>query len=267
MTNGPMTGEQDMAHHDIALRLAEAADEVEVGIPPYAAVMRGGRRRRARRWAVGAATALALAASTGTIALAVVDGREQSQVASRYGTAEERHVYIPQFTSLTDLYDENVEEVGKAELQVWGAPRTDAEAKEQKKRMIQAGVWKAREADPTAAEGRSWHVVMVTVDGKRNPTSFGFQEKQTKGDDGLGYEAARVAVGGRHLTVGHVGPKVKDVSFEYDGGTAEPPLLKAKGATDKWFVQDDDDPGPDGKLLTVKVFDEKGKAKVVSVED
>ncbi|MEV0476818.1 hypothetical protein AB0I50_44310 [Streptomyces prunicolor] len=50
---------QTMTDRDIALLLADAADEVEIGIAPYQAVIRGGRRRRARRWALATATALA----------------------------------------------------------------------------------------------------------------------------------------------------------------------------------------------------------------
>lgn len=57
---------------DIAFLLAEAADEVEIGIAPYQAVLRGGRRRKARRWAIAAAAALVVAGSTGTLALAGV---------------------------------------------------------------------------------------------------------------------------------------------------------------------------------------------------
>lgn len=60
----------DMATHtDIALLLAEAADEVEIGI----ALPGGGPRRwrrKARRWALAAAAALVIAGSTGTLALA-----------------------------------------------------------------------------------------------------------------------------------------------------------------------------------------------------
>ncbi|MFB7508308.1 hypothetical protein ACFC0P_33555, partial [Streptomyces broussonetiae] len=51
-------GTAEMTQTDIALLLADAADEVEIGIAPVQAVIRGGRRRRARRWAVAAATAL-----------------------------------------------------------------------------------------------------------------------------------------------------------------------------------------------------------------
>lgn len=63
--------DHDMASDtDIAFLLAEAADEVEIGTAPYQAVLRGGRRRKARRWATAAAAALVIAGSTGTLALA-----------------------------------------------------------------------------------------------------------------------------------------------------------------------------------------------------
>ncbi|MFG2571679.1 hypothetical protein [Streptomyces sp. NPDC048481] len=64
----------DMAHHDIALLLADAADEVEIGIAPTQALIRGGRRRRARRWAVAAATALVVGGSTGALAVTGLSG-------------------------------------------------------------------------------------------------------------------------------------------------------------------------------------------------
>lgn len=64
----------DMAAHDIAFRLADAADEVEIGIAPTQALIRGGRRRRARRWAVAAATALVVVGSTGALAVTGVPG-------------------------------------------------------------------------------------------------------------------------------------------------------------------------------------------------
>ncbi|MEY2247638.1 hypothetical protein AB8A21_32650, partial [Streptomyces sp. BF23-18] len=48
--------DHDMATDaDIAVLLARAADEVEIGAAPCQAVVRGGRRRRARRWATVAA--------------------------------------------------------------------------------------------------------------------------------------------------------------------------------------------------------------------
>ena len=69
-TNHDMT--YDEAHADIALLLADAADEVEVGAAPYQAVVRGGRRRKTRRWAVAAVAAAVIAGSTGTTLALVV---------------------------------------------------------------------------------------------------------------------------------------------------------------------------------------------------
>ncbi|WP_319191755.1 hypothetical protein [Streptomyces sp. AK04-3B] len=64
----------DMAAHDIAFLLAGAADGVEIGIAPTQALIRGGRRRRARRWAVAAATALVVVGSTGALAVTGLPG-------------------------------------------------------------------------------------------------------------------------------------------------------------------------------------------------
>src|SRR5881409_292052 len=71
----------DMTNTDIALLLAEAADGVEIGIAPTQAVIRGGRRRRARRWAVAAGAALAIVGTTGTVALAGLPGGDGHRVA------------------------------------------------------------------------------------------------------------------------------------------------------------------------------------------
>ncbi|MFE1883115.1 hypothetical protein ACFW7O_26195, partial [Streptomyces diastatochromogenes] len=64
----------DMSQTDIALLLADAADEVEIGIAPVQAVIRGGRRRRARRWAVATVTALVVAGATGALAVTGLPG-------------------------------------------------------------------------------------------------------------------------------------------------------------------------------------------------
>ncbi|WP_430376853.1 hypothetical protein [Streptomyces sp. B1-3] len=76
MTSADRETNHHMSDSDIALLLADATDEVEIGIAPYDAVIRGGRRRRARRWAVAAATALVLAGSSATLAAAGLPGRD-----------------------------------------------------------------------------------------------------------------------------------------------------------------------------------------------
>ncbi|MFE0131492.1 hypothetical protein ACFWY6_07910 [Streptomyces sp. NPDC059037] len=264
-----MTRDQDPAQHDtaahsdIAHRLATVADEVEIGTAPYQAVLRGGRRRKARRWVVGAVAAVAIAGSTGSLALAMVDGRDQAQVASQDGTARERHVYTPQFTPLTEVFDETGTPVTQMELQVWGAPRDDAEARGQKKAMIKAGVWDERTSDPVPNFDVPWYAVTIAADGKKKVTYFGLQDKDPGGDDGLSFASAEIEVKGKKLTVGHVGPKTRRIEFEYANGTSEPELTKAAGSGYLWFTQQEDGPGPGGKLVAIRLYDGAGKVETV----
>lgn len=131
---------QTMTDRDIALLLADAADEVEIGIAPYQAVIRGGRRRRARRWALATAAALVIVGGSGTLALAGLrdgNGVEVSPAVKQESTEpltpEERNVYEPQGTVI------GIGDVGGKEWQitvdVWGAPRTEGEAWAQFQRM------------------------------------------------------------------------------------------------------------------------------------
>ncbi|MFE0171876.1 hypothetical protein ACFWZ2_06130 [Streptomyces sp. NPDC059002] len=262
-----MTRDQDPARHDaapsdIADRLADAADVVEIGTAPYQAVMRGGRRRKARRWVVGALAAVAVAGSTGSLALAVVDGGRRTQVAAS-GTAEERHVYTPQFTRLTELFDGSGAEVAQVELRVWGPPRDAAEARGQKKAMIEAGVWDERTTDPVPASGQPWYTIVTRADGKDDVVSFGLQDKQPGGDDGLSFASVEFKLKGHRLTIGHVGPKTKRLEYVYEGGTSEPELRKAAGSAYLWFAQEKSEPGPDGKLQSIRLHDGKGDVQVV----
>ncbi|MEV8015330.1 hypothetical protein AB0O76_03010 [Streptomyces sp. NPDC086554] len=266
-----MTRDQDPAQHDaaahsdIAHRLAAVADEVEIGTAPYQAVLRGGRRRKARRWVVGAVAAVAIVGSTASLALAVVDGRDRTQVASEGGSAWERHVYTPQFTPLTQDFDETGNPVTQVELQVWGAPRNEAEARGQKRAMLKAGVWDERSTDPVPDFDRLWYAITVRPDGKQKQrvASFGLQDKEPGGDDGLSFSSVEFEVKGKKLTIGHVGPKTKRVEFEYENGTSEPELIRAAGSAYLWFTRLEGDPGPDGKLKGVRLYDGEGKVEVV----
>lgn len=129
----------DMTDRDIALLLADAADEVEIGIAPYQAVVRGGRRRRARRWAIATAAALVITGTSGTLALAGLrdgGGGQVSPAATRPATPltpEERHVYGPQETLI------GTGTVGGKDWSItvdqWGAPRNEGEAQVQLQAM------------------------------------------------------------------------------------------------------------------------------------
>ncbi|UXY27257.1 hypothetical protein [Streptomyces sp. HUAS TT20] len=145
-----------MTQTDIALLLADAADEVEIGIAPVQAVMRGGRRRRARRWAVAATTALVLAGSTGaTLALTGMPGGHGDRgapVATRPASPEARHVFEPQETELSrGVYKGKPWSV---QLQVWGAPRNRTEAARQFDAMVEEKLYVAGVTKPADLVGK-----------------------------------------------------------------------------------------------------------------
>lgn len=264
-----MTRDQDPAqldaaeHSDITHRLADVADGVEIGAAPYQAVLRGGRRRKARRWALGALAAATIVGSTGSLALAVVDGRDHAQAASQHGTARDRHVYAPRLTPLTEVRDGSGTRVARVELRVWGAPRDEAEARGQRKAMIGAGVWDERTTDPVPNFDRPWYAIVVSADGKERVTSFGLQDKDPGGDDGLSFASVEFELKGRKVTVGHVGPKTHRVVYEYENGTSEPELHQAAGSGYLWFTREEKESGPSGELKSIRVQDAKGNAEVV----
>ncbi|WP_245238252.1 hypothetical protein [Streptomyces roseochromogenus] len=130
-----------MTQTDIALLLADAADEVEIGIAPVEAVIRGGRRRRARRWAVATVTALVLAGSTGaTLAVTGLPGHTDGHttVATGPTTPEARHVSVPQVTELARGTDHG--NSWRVVVSVWGAPQDESEAAVQLAAMRKYGI-------------------------------------------------------------------------------------------------------------------------------
>lgn len=131
----------DMSDSDIALLLADATDEVEIGIAPYEAVIRGGRRRRARRWAVAAATALVLAGSSATLAVAGLPGDGGGQVAPAATQPEPApsHVFHdkPHRTTLATGTDGGRK--WSVVINIWDAPRDNTQAEAQLKAMALYG--------------------------------------------------------------------------------------------------------------------------------
>lgn len=134
--------EHDMAHTshaDLAFLLAEAADEVEIGIAPYQSVIRGGRRRRARRWAVAAVTALVVSGSSATLAVAGLPGGGGDRVAPPAGRSQSAtpNPYAAQRTTLATGNDQGTQ--WSVVLDVWPAPRDAAEAQAQLDAMAEYG--------------------------------------------------------------------------------------------------------------------------------
>ncbi|WP_406371346.1 hypothetical protein OG788_15335 [Streptomyces sp. NBC_00647] len=236
----------DMAtDRDIALLLAEAADEVEIGIAPYQAVLRGGRRRKARRWATAAAAALVIAGSTGTLALAGGTGDDGNRVrpaVTAPPTPDRRHVYDPQMTTLARARDNGKD--WTVSIMVWDAPKNEAEAQYQRTLMGEYGL------TPTATEvasdliGKSWIFVRLLV-GDGDPTTV-LDGAVEKGDaDGSTdvevvskspLETGRSGAAGaaERLVIGKVDPTARDVTCVWDDGTSTRVPMEEEGAGHGW---------------------------------
>ncbi|MFE0510239.1 hypothetical protein [Streptomyces sp. NPDC058964] len=217
-----------MTQTDIAFLLADAADEVEVGIAPVQAVMRGGRRRRARRWAVAAATALVLAGSTGgTLALTGLPGGhgdKGASVATQPASPEARHVYEPQYTEIAwGNYRGREWSVG---VWVWGAPRNAPEAMRQFSEMSDRGL---RPPAFKAVEliGRTSYMATSRYGTDRNQDVLHGTGRKLKRMTGTHLEAATTFLGefgdskNRHrLVVGMVAKSAREVTCHWKDGTS-----------------------------------------------
>jgi hypothetical protein len=216
----------DMTQTDIAFLLADAADEVEIGIAPVQAVIRAGRRRRARRWAVAAATALVLAGSTGaTLAFAGLPGQGDrgANVAKPPSSPEARHVYEPQRTELGRGTYQGKE--WSVSVQVWGAPRNEAEADRQFAAMAERGLSPAEARKPADLIGKlSYFATRGWGDGGPQQVMFNTVEKfeRFSGTD-MQSIATRLGRGGEssgRLVIGMVAKTARQVTCRWKDGTS-----------------------------------------------
>ncbi|GAX49786.1 hypothetical protein [Streptomyces olivochromogenes] len=251
----------DMTHRDIALLLADAADEAEIGIAPYQAVVRGGRRRKARRWALAAAAALVIAGSTGTLALAGVTGGDAQKVApaaTRPPTGEERHVYEPQRTTLGKGYGGGND--WEVTIDVWGAPKDGAEAQRQWTAMEDDGGTPMGARDAEKLIGNAWYFVHARVGDRTSMVMTGQFEK---GDtlSGAEFESGAIRMPSsesvqpgapNRLVIGDVAPTARHVTCTWNDGTTtevprapegagfgpdfKPYIRPVKGSQPNWFV-------------------------------
>ncbi|MGW7258513.1 hypothetical protein [Streptomyces sp. NPDC054834] len=231
----------DMTQTDIDLLLADAAEEVEIGIAPVQAVIRGGRRRRARRWAVAAATALVLAGSTGaTLAVTGLPGGHGDRTVAT--TPQQRHVYTPQRTELSRGTDRGTH--WRVVLSVWGVPRDEAEASRQRHAMAEDGIESLGLPEASGLAGRtSYFVSLYYGDEHPRVVLFDTFEKwdHMSGTD-LGAGAVplvqKYAVGGpSRLVAGRVAKTTAQVKCTWDDGTSTVEVTReAAGTPVNWFV-------------------------------
>ncbi|MFJ5308987.1 hypothetical protein [Streptomyces sp. NPDC088350] len=251
-----------MTETDIALLLADAADEVEIGIAPYQAVIRGGRRRRARRWALATATALVVVGTSGGLALAGLgggDGGEVSPAVTRQSTPpstpEERHVYAPQETMLGAGTEKG--ETWYVTVDVWGAPRTEAEAQAQLNAMSNRGEEPWDKDKASALVGKITYFVRHSY-GSGAPTllmgdSASPQDTMAGTDlkSGASSLDPKKTDGPQRLVVGQVAKTAQTVLCTWKDGTSteahrvaagadvnsdEATIRPAAGSPDNWFV-------------------------------
>jgi hypothetical protein len=242
-TNHDMT---HSSHRDIALLLADAADEVEIGIAPYQAVVRGGRRRKARRWAMAAAAALVIAGSTGSLALAgALDGGDKGRagpVATQPTTVEERHLYEAQRTTLAMGHDQGRDwAVG---VDVWAVPRDELEAQAQLDAMAEYGERPAGVITAKDLVGKGWVFVRLSVGEDVSTVVQGPVEKgdALSGTDLQAYSMPLAAGdsdkagASQRLVIGKVAPSARRVTCTWDDGTT---TTADRGPQDADFNSDD----------------------------
>ncbi|WP_405858910.1 hypothetical protein [Streptomyces sp. NBC_01515] len=251
-----------MTDRDIALLLADAADEVEIGIAPYQAVIRGGRRRRARRWALATAAALVIVGGSGTLALAGLrdgNGVEVSpavtQRATEPSTPEDRHVYVPQETLLATGTEQG--QAWYVTVDVWGAPRTLAEAEGQLRSMS------SRHEEPwdkdraSALVGKITYFVRRAVGSGEPGLLMGDSASEQDTMAGTDLKSGATSLdpkktdGPARLVVGQVAKTAQEVTCTWKDGTStvarrvaagadassgEASIRPAAGSPDNWFA-------------------------------
>ncbi|MFI1027058.1 hypothetical protein [Streptomyces sp. NPDC020951] len=250
-----------MTQHDIAVLLAEAADEVEIGIAPTQALIRGGRRRRARRWAVATATALVVAGSTGALAAGGLPGGGGERVtpaatqSAATGTASLRPT-----TSITLWAGTDGGKEWQVTLDVWPAPADVRDARAMMNAMEEYG--ETPTAANTAADlvGRSAYFVHRGTEANgvawQHLTLHGLtaagDTMSGKAMDAFAVPLDPTAEGPDRLVIGHVAKTARQVTCTWKNGTktevgrapsnaagdgdAAPVLRTADGSPYDWFA-------------------------------
>ncbi|AWT42972.1 MULTISPECIES: hypothetical protein [Streptomyces] len=228
MTNADREFDHGMTDRDIAFLLADAASAVEIGTAPTQAVIRGGRRRRARRWAVTAATAALVAGSTGALAVTALPGGGGHRVAPATPPATSATpgpVLQPDPTTLATGTDQGTP--WKVTLDVWPAPRDETEAQTLLGAMTTYGEFPADVHKASDLVGRSAYTVRQSHgdgDTLGTPVSEGLT---APADRMAGTDLDSVAVPldpdtpGRpqRLVVGHVARTAQEVTCTWKNGT------------------------------------------------
>ena len=212
------------AEADIALLLADATDGVEIGTAPVQAVLRGGRRRRTRRWAVATATAVAvLGGSTGvTLAFAGLPGEHRSQATAEPTSPQARHVYEPRITELSRGTYHGEE--WHVSVEVWGAPRDRTEAVRQWRAMSALGIEPAVDKPAELVGKISYFVTRANGGGRPQQLMFdsvGSGDRLTGTDlQSMATRFTPDAASSGQLVVGEVATTTREVTCRWKEGAS-----------------------------------------------
>ncbi|MFJ5778697.1 hypothetical protein [Streptomyces sp. NPDC093094] len=259
--------EHGMTDGDIAALLADAADLAEVGTAPAQAVLRGGRRRRARRWAVAAATAVVVAGSTGALAVTALPGQGDHEVtpATQQPTQsalwDENYFKPAGRTNLASGIDRG--RPWQVDIDVWPAPQDEDDARAMMGAMAEYSEYPADIGRPSDLVGRSAYFVRHSFGQPGTLGTLTTEATTTAADrmSGTDIEVAAVpldpdAAGGpQRLAIGHVAKTARQVTCTWKDGTStkigrdtdpgvngtdfpvnEPAIRDAEGSPYSWFV-------------------------------
>lgn len=244
---------QSALETELGVALAEAADSVWIGPAPTAAVMAGGRRRRARRRAgVATLATLAVLLPAGGFAVAVAtDGegiRNGDKVAAQPAVPG---LLTPVTVTLGTLkYPDGA--VRKAEVTVYGAPRT----KEESVRQIQLAEERgdlppglspaARNTEPGSERaarilhiGSIWYVASYVEGGERHAFTWSAASPEGSSAKGGSGGAAKTTSGGKYIGVwvGVVGSEYSAVEVGWGKqAKVRPRLVSVPGVAEKFYA-------------------------------
>ncbi|MFJ8080845.1 hypothetical protein ACIQ6Y_09435 [Streptomyces sp. NPDC096205] len=220
--------EHGMTDRDITQLLADAASEVEIGIAPTQALIRGGRRRRARRWAIAAVTAVVVAGSTGALAVTGLPGGEDREVtpATQPPTPRPPLVVEPEQTTLATGTDGG--RPWKVVLNVWPAPKDELEAVATLEAMAEFGDFPGDIRRPEDLIGKSAYFLHGGIE-KTDRALAGITAGglTTEADRMSGTDLESVAAPldretehRRRLVIGHVAKTAQEVTCTWKDGSS-----------------------------------------------
>ncbi|WP_404792538.1 hypothetical protein [Streptomyces tendae] len=131
---------------------------METGEAPVDAVVRAGRRHRARRRTATAVAAVVLAGTAGTLALTNLPAGNGSSAPAEPAPADERRVFLPQISHVAVGTSGDVR--WAVNVQVWPAPHDEAEAVEQTEAMTDWGLTPVTSGSPSDLVGRTSYFVI-----------------------------------------------------------------------------------------------------------